>query len=364
MTADFFRSTAAAVLAALIFTSCGTEVPDSQSMERRQAAAAAAQQASAEATTAAVTAAATVPTTEAATEQFTLDVSVPEKYEMPVSCETGEVKAVMQKPELPTGCEITALTTLLNYLGFDVDKLTMADEFMPITFTGEVIMDEAYVGDPRRDGFGCNANVIVQAADKYFASVDSPCYGVDLTGIEFDDLVYQLAEGRPVLAWVTINLRESYPEKVWKAQNGKELVFDWYQHCVVLYGITMPDGKKDGVVKVADPLAGNVEYPYSKFKKMYEVLGKQAVVICGNSQTEGHHVTSEAEKSVTMMTKSEREEASKAAKTSEAAAIVSETTTTAAETIVQTETASAPQTAPSEKASEPTTAPKTTEKSR
>ena len=106
MTADFFRSTAAAVLAALIFTSCGTEVPDSQSMERRQAAAAAAQQASAEATTAAVTAAATVPTTEAATEQFTMDVSVPEKYEMPVSCETGEVKAVMQKPELPTGCEI------------------------------------------------------------------------------------------------------------------------------------------------------------------------------------------------------------------------------------------------------------------
>ena len=88
MTADFFRSTAAAVLAALIFTSCGTEVPDSQSMERRQAAAAA-QQASTEATTAAVTTAATVPTTEAETEQFTLDVSVPEKYEMPVSCGQG-----------------------------------------------------------------------------------------------------------------------------------------------------------------------------------------------------------------------------------------------------------------------------------
>lgn len=363
MTADFFRSTAAAVLAALIFTSCGTEVPDSQSMERRQAAAAAAQQVSAEATTAAVTAAATVPTTEAATEQFTLDVSVPEKYEMPVSCETGEVKAVMQKPELPTGCEITALTTLLNYLGFDVDKLTMADEFMPITFTGEVIMDEAYVGDPRRDGFGCNANVIVQAADKYFASVDSPCYGVDLTGTEFDDLMYQLAEGRPVLAWVTINLRESYPEKVWKAQNGKELVFDWYQHCVVLYGITMPDGKKEGVVKVADPLAGNVEYPYSKFKKMYEVLGKQAVVICGNSQTEGHHVTSEAEKSVTMMTKSEREEASQAAKISEAV-LTTISAATAPETTAQTETTSAPQTAPSEKAAESTATATTTEKSR
>ncbi len=308
MTADFFRSTAAALAAAFIFTSCGTEVPDSSTLERHNAAAAAADIPEPE------TVISTEPVTEASTEQFTIDVSFPEGYVTPFSCITGEVTAVMQKPELPTGCEITSLTTLLNYLGFDVDKITMADRFMPITFTGEVVMDEAFVGDPRIDGFGCNANVIVQAADKYFASVDSPCYGVDLTGTEFDDLMYQLEEGRPVLAWVTIDLRESYPEKVWKAQNGKDLIFDWYQHCVVVYGIELPDGDNDGKVTVADPLAGNVVYPYSKFKKMYDVLGKQAVVICGDASTEGHHVTSEAERSVTMMTKTEREEASAAAK--------------------------------------------------
>lgn len=34
-----------------------------------------------------------------------------------------DVECVLQNPELPTGCEITALTTVLNYLGYNVDKL-------------------------------------------------------------------------------------------------------------------------------------------------------------------------------------------------------------------------------------------------
>lgn len=38
---------------------------------------------------------------------------------------------IMQMPELPTGCEITALTMVLNYYGFDVDKVTLATEYLP-----------------------------------------------------------------------------------------------------------------------------------------------------------------------------------------------------------------------------------------
>ena len=33
-----------------------------------------------------------------------------------------DVDAIYQRPELPTGCEVTSLTALLQYLGFDVDK--------------------------------------------------------------------------------------------------------------------------------------------------------------------------------------------------------------------------------------------------
>ncbi|MBQ7784498.1 MAG: C39 family peptidase, partial [Oscillospiraceae bacterium] len=38
---------------------------------------------------------------------------------------------IMQNPELPTGCEITSLTMLLRHIGYDADKLDMADNYLP-----------------------------------------------------------------------------------------------------------------------------------------------------------------------------------------------------------------------------------------
>lgn len=249
---------------------------------------------------------------EVPTEPFTLDISIREDYEASGSHVLDGFEAVLQEPELPAGCEATSLTSVLNYLGFDVDKLTIADEFMPISLAGEVVMDEAYVGSPHYDGFGCNANVIVQTADKYFASVDSPCYAEELTGTELTDLFYQIDEGRPVIVWSTIDLTVSYPEYVWTAGNGKELVFDWYQHCMVLTGYDLDEQ----VVYVADPLKGNVTYPLSSFENIYGIMGKQAVVICGDADVRGSHVTTDAERSVSMPTLREIENGSEAAEVS------------------------------------------------
>ena len=39
-------------------------------------------------------------------------------------------ESLNQNPELPTGCEITSLTSVLNYYGCNVDKTTMADEYL------------------------------------------------------------------------------------------------------------------------------------------------------------------------------------------------------------------------------------------
>ena len=41
-----------------------------------------------------------------------------------------DAQPVLQNPELPTGCEVTTLTAALNYLGYPVDKLTMADQYL------------------------------------------------------------------------------------------------------------------------------------------------------------------------------------------------------------------------------------------
>src|SRR5690606_26676624 len=38
---------------------------------------------------------------------------------------TLNVPIISQLPELPTGCEITAVTMMLQYLGLDVDKITL-----------------------------------------------------------------------------------------------------------------------------------------------------------------------------------------------------------------------------------------------
>lgn len=41
-----------------------------------------------------------------------------------------DVEPVLQLPELPTGCEITSLATVLNYYGYDISKTQLADEYM------------------------------------------------------------------------------------------------------------------------------------------------------------------------------------------------------------------------------------------
>ena len=38
---------------------------------------------------------------------------------------------IFQMPELPTGCEITALTMVLNYYGMEADKVEMATKYLP-----------------------------------------------------------------------------------------------------------------------------------------------------------------------------------------------------------------------------------------
>lgn len=61
-----------------------------------------------------------------------------------------DVDVIYQRPELPTGCEVTSLTALLQYLGFDVDKTTMAEDFLPCSYdTAKNTLDDAYIGLPQ-----------------------------------------------------------------------------------------------------------------------------------------------------------------------------------------------------------------------
>lgn len=184
-----------------------------------------------------------------------------------------DVKNIMQYPELPTGCEVTALTTLLNYLDYNVSKTTMAKDFMPRGAIGTTHPDVAFIGNPEvRSAYGCNAPVIVETANKYFASVGSKHKAYNITGASYDKLTEYVAKGYPVLVWETMYMAKSYPTTRWVI-NGQTIYWQANLHCVVLTGYT------DSTYTIADPLEGIKTHSRSLIETRYNELGKQAIII-------------------------------------------------------------------------------------
>lgn len=213
-----------------------------------------------------------------------VDTDMPKNHELRETAVIADFETVMQEPELPTGCEVTALTQTMNYYGFDVDKVELCDVFMPIDHDGYYTMNEVYLGDPHStNGFGCNAPVIVNTANDYFEYIGSDWYAVDLTGISLEEVFYQVEQGRPVVIWTTIGQRETHAEFQFELGCGEDFYFNPFQHCTTIYGY---DYSK-GTVHIADPLVGNTEYDMERFGRIYEVMESQAVILVGNDETAG-----------------------------------------------------------------------------
>ena len=119
------------VLAALFLSisafSCGTTVPRADVGDFT---------ATTESTTEPPTDPPTEPPTEGNPPPVEVNPQMPEGYELAKNCVIGGFETVLQNPELPTGCEITALTQTLNFYGFDIDKVNLCDTFMPTDFEG------------------------------------------------------------------------------------------------------------------------------------------------------------------------------------------------------------------------------------
>lgn len=190
----------------------------------------------------------------------------PSTHELPVN-------NVLQYPELPTGCEVTALTALLNYLDYDVSKTTMASDFMPRGAIGSTDPSVAFVGNPEvKSAYGCNAPVIVETANKYFESIGAEHTAYDITGATYDELTTYVAKGYPVLVWETMYMVPSYNTARWVI-GGNTIYWKANLHCVVLTGYT-PEN-----YIIADPLVGVVEYSRSLVETRYMELGNQAIII-------------------------------------------------------------------------------------
>ncbi|MGN0587653.1 MAG: C39 family peptidase [Oscillospiraceae bacterium] len=208
-------------------------------------------------------------------QQFEVDIA---------GAKSGErkyIKAdmILQNPELPTGCEITSLTMLLNYIGFKADKLVLADKYLP---KGEYRASDPYkvfVGDPRFTfAYGCYSNPIVEAAEKYLAEYDKKSVWEvrNITGCGYDNLYAALDRNCPVIAWATIDMKEPVRGSEWLIP-GTNTMYVWTarEHCVLLVGYD----KSKNLVYINDPLKGITSYDKTLFEKRFSQMGSHAVII-------------------------------------------------------------------------------------
>jgi uncharacterized protein YvpB len=185
---------------------------------------------------------------------------------------------IIQNPELPSGCEITTLTMLLQFYGINKDKMELVPEMKYDTTSiktdanGNIIYwgnpNSGFVGDitGQSKGFGIYHTALIELLRKYIPTA------VDLTSTSFDVLERKVASGIPVEVWTTVDYFEPIAWVEWDSPLGP-IRTTFAEHAVLLVGYD-----KDNVY-VNDPLSGksNVQIDKTSFVQTWESMGKQAI---------------------------------------------------------------------------------------
>lgn len=185
-----------------------------------------------------------------------------------------DVPEVYQEPELPNGCESVSLTMALMYEGFNLEKTTIADEYL--IYSDDDDLGKGYVGDPKTyEGTGCFPPILEDTANEFLKEKKSDKKAEDISGLEFEELFHYLSQEIPVIVWGTMYMEEPWFTEYTYERDG--ITYTWYnnEHCVVLSGYN----QETGTVTVNDPLEGIVERNMDEFKGIYDEIGRYAVVV-------------------------------------------------------------------------------------
>lgn len=189
-----------------------------------------------------------------------------------------DVPLISQYPELPSGCEVTALAMALRYYGVKVDKTTLAEQ-MPYDRTPlkrdhnrRIVQwgdpEVGYVGNPYKLGTTINPNPLKKVLDRYRPG------GIPLYGKEFSTIEHYVKKGKPVIVWYTLHYR--MPEKrTWRTPAGKLIYAPTPLHCVLVTGVS------DRHVYFHDSDAGkkHVKVAKDQFIAVYNAMGRRALVV-------------------------------------------------------------------------------------
>ncbi|MCM1578340.1 MAG: C39 family peptidase [Ruminococcus sp.] len=200
-----------------------------------------------------------------------------------------DMENILQNPELPVGCEITALTTLLRFYGFNAEKTDMARNYLPTSWgnaryeDGKTYKDSFYdyfIGDPFSKGYGCFSPAVEKAANSYISSHGGGVTVKNISGCHPDTLYEYLIAGTPVLCWATDGMIEPEFYETWYDNaTGEQL--DWYlnEHCFVLAGFNI----SANTVTLNDPMKGIIDYNIDKFEIRFKQMHSQAIVLIPDS---------------------------------------------------------------------------------
>ena len=224
--------------------------------------------------------------TDATTTTHTATTTITTTTTRPPSSVRLNVKTILQNPELPTGCEITSATILLNYYGYAVNKEQMC-EYLPqsnkfyTNADGLLIgpdTNEYFIGNPHTTSgraLQCFAPVIEKAVNDYLSYVKSERRAKAIIGEDLEDLYSYLSSGHPVCVWATIDMVKATKVQGWY-NDSMELVTSYRNiHCLVMTGYD------EKYVYVVDPLGKLTKVDKGLFNDRYKSVGSQAVVLLG-----------------------------------------------------------------------------------
>ncbi len=191
---------------------------------------------------------------------------------------------IYQLPELPNGCEATSLAMVLEYNDFDITKTEIVDTYLDkATLVDQQGIlrgadpEDTYIGNPYDEtGYYILAPGLTNTAQAYLNTQDTEYRSEDVSGASMSELEGYVAQGVPVIVWVTLDFGEvQYVDTSWQLDESGEAYTPYANlHCEVLIGYD------EEYFYLNDPLQGQgIAVKKSDFQKAYQELGEQAVVI-------------------------------------------------------------------------------------
>lgn len=191
-----------------------------------------------------------------------------------------EIPNICQYPTLPTGCEVTAATMVLQFYGEKISIESFARNWLVCDDRFYQANNMLYGPDPHKvfvgspftkSSYGCYAMPIVNAIN----SNSSVCKAELITAKDIKELCDLFIDNnKPVIIWATMGMKPSEDGSKWHSETKQEIVWKAGEHSLVLVGY---DDKHYFLV---DPQSGSVVgYEKHIVEKRFSELGMQAILV-------------------------------------------------------------------------------------